>query len=514
MDKQNLNFFGIFVLLIVIVLGIFVWAAATPTNVTFEVNTTNNYDQEGIFTVNWTVTGETAISHLIYFNLDGGGYVTAANNSATGYSFSNITEGNYTFIVEAENVTNAKTNASLVWMIVDTTNPVVSYITGTPADNAFSNTLTSIFVNVSVTEANNDSLVFSLYNSTSLVNETVYLTSTTLNINFTGLPVNVVYRYNVTVNDSATRSFTAATRTFTLDNVAPSPSLTKISSGQTSLELSISGKEGTCTVDRSGATVSGSTVTETGLSCGNSYSYIVTCTDSAGNVGSSSATSFSTTGCGSSVSGGTSSQSNKASYSFSKITPGNVSIMKSFDAEIGVKVIQIQVNNNAQNVKITVTKYDNKPAEVSVEKTGKVYQYLQIAATNLGNNLDKAIVQFKVEKSWISSNGLNKDKISVFKFNENSKEWNELLTVYNSSDNTYDFFDVELTSFSFFAISEKTVVVVEDEDEASLANGETSTTGGTEKKGNLKWLWIVVVVLVILFVVAIMNREKLIWFEK
>ena len=516
MDKQNLNFFGIFGILIIILLGVFVLAAVSaPTALKFTQNTTVNFDKDGTFHLNWTngTTDTGNNTYVIYIYQDDVLNNNSVNHSAKGFIFINTTDANYTFTVESNNGTT-KTNSSNISMIVDTTDPVVSYTTGTPADNAFSNTLTSIFVNVSVTEANNDSLVFSLYNTTAVVNETVYLTSTILTINFTGLPVNVVYSYNVTVNDSATRSFTAATRTFTLDNVAPSPSLTKTSSGQTSLELSISGKEGTCTVDRSGATISGSTVTETGLSCGNSYSYIVTCTDTAGNAGSSSAASFSTTGCSSSGTGGTTTpQPKKASYSFSKITPGNVSIMKNFDAETGVKVIQINVNNEVQNVKITVTKYDNKPAEVSVEKTGKVYQYLQIAATNLGNNLDKAIVQFKVEKSWISSNGLDKDKISVFKFNENSKEWNELLTVYNSSDNTYDFFDVELTSFSFFAISEKTVVVVEDEDEASLENGETSTTGGTEK-GNLKWLWIVVVVLVVLFVVAIMNREKLIWFEK
>ena len=184
--------------------------------------------------------------------------------------------------------------------------------------------------------------------------------------------------------------------------------------------------------------------------------------------------------------------------------------MKSFDAEIGVKVIQIQVNNNAQNVKITVTKYDNKPAEVSVEKTGKVYQYLQIEATNLGNNLDKAIVQFRVEKSWISSNGLNKDKISVFKFNENSKEWNELLTVYNSSDNTYDFFDVELTSFSFFAISEKTVV--EEETEKKSVK-EVVGDIGEEVKDNLKWWWVVIIVLIVL-VAVVMNRKKINFIKK
>lgn len=498
MNKNNFRFFGITALLVVVLLIVLVLALATPTDVTFEGNITNNYDKEGVFTVNWTITGDTALSQLVYYKLDGGGYVTAVNNSATGYSFSNTTEGNYTFIVEAENTTNSvKTNASLVWMIVDTTDPVVDYATGALADNAASNTLTSIFVNISVTEANNHSLVFSLYNSTSLVSQVVYLTNATLGINFTGLPVNVAYTYNVTVNDSATNSVTTDTRTFTLDNVKPVVSLTKTSGGQTSLELSISGVDGTCTADRSGATISGSTLTEIGLSCGNSYTYIVTCTDSAGNAGSSSATSFSTTGCSS---GGSSTpKPKKASYSFSKITPGVAVILKNFDAEIGVKEIKIEVNNPAQSVIIIITKSDGKPAAVSVEKSGKVYKYLQIDTTNLADNFGKATMTLQVGKSWLSSNGLDTDEVALFKFDENSEKWNELATTYTGSEGNNELYEVELTSFSFFAIGEKSAVEVDGEE----ATGEKAA----KEKSNLVWLWVAIILVVLVIYVA-MNRKK------
>ena len=184
--------------------------------------------------------------------------------------------------------------------------------------------------------------------------------------------------------------------------------------------------------------------------------------------------------------------------------------MKNFDTETGIKEIQINVNNEAQNVKISVTKYNDKPAAVSVEKTGKVYQYMQIKTENLADKLEKAIVTIKVKKTWVSENGLDKDRIALFKFNENSEEWDELLTVYNNSDDTYDYFDVELTSLSYFAISEKTVVAEEEEEETSVVKDILEDLGITgEGEKSLKWLWILIGVLVAAALYLVMNKKNI-----
>ena len=497
MNKNNFRFFGIFILVTIILSLYFVLAISQPTSLKFAQNTTLNYDSDGTVHLNWTAGGSDENSFNIYIYADNLLYTSAVNDSATGYVFTNTTDANYTFTVEAVNATPSYANSTNISMIVDTTNPVVSYITPTPADNAGSNTLTSLFVNVSVIEANNDSLVFSLYNSTSLVNQTVYLISTALSINFAGLPVNVVYSYNVTVNDSATNSFTAATRTFTLDNIKPSLGLTKTNSGQTSIELSISGTEGTCTADRSGATISGSVLTETSLSCGKSYSYTVTCTDSAGNAGSVTK-SFSTTGCSSS--GVIPPKPKKASYSFSKMTPGVATILKNFDAEFGVKEIKIEVNNPAQSVSITITKYDDRPAAV-VEKSGKVYKYLQIETTNLAEKLGKGTMTIQVGKSWLSSNGLDANEIALFRFDENSKKWNELVTTYTESEGDNELYEVELTSFSYFAISESLA-----EEGVDGVIGKDGVEIGREKSS--VWWKVLILVLVVLIIYVVMNKKK------
>ena len=187
---------------------------------------------------------------------------------------------------------------------------------------------------------------------------------------------------------------------------------------------------------------------------------------------------------------------------FTKITPGVAAIMKDFNPEIGVKQIQIEVNNEAQNVKITVTKYDGKPANVTKEKTGDVYQYLQINAENLSDKLEKATVEFRVEKNWTAENGVEKEDVLVFKFNETSEEWDELLTTYSSEDYTYYYYDVELSSFSYFAISEKSLTMGTGEE------AETGTGSAEQEAGNLTWLWILLIVVVVLVLIGYAIRRK------
>src|SRR3989339_502485 len=78
-------------------------------------------------------------------------YLVASNNSVTGYSFSNTTEANYTFIVEAINETGFGTNSSNISIYVDTTAPVITlpeYTNGTKKKNT-----ESLILNISVTDA-------------------------------------------------------------------------------------------------------------------------------------------------------------------------------------------------------------------------------------------------------------------------------------------------------------------------------------------------------------------------
>ncbi|KKL83812.1 hypothetical protein LCGC14_1970980, partial [marine sediment metagenome] len=178
-------------------------------------------------------------------------------------------------------------------------------------------------------------------------------------------------------------------------------------------------------------------------------------------------------------------------YSLPQIVPVAATIIKDFDAEIGIKQIQIEVDSEAQDVKITVTRYDGKPAAVSIAKEGKVYQYLQIEATNLADKLSKITIQFRVEKSWITDNDLQKENVEVHRFEESSEDWNKLLINYTEEDNDYHYYDAELDSLSYF------VILVPDE----------------EEKRNLIWLWVLMALGVLVLIIALIAigrhiREK------
>ncbi len=189
-------------------------------------------------------------------------------------------------------------------------------------------------------------------------------------------------------------------------------------------------------------------------------------------------------------------------HQWAKITPGVATIMKDFDEDVGVKQIQIEVNNEARNVKITVRKYDSKPAQVSVGKEGKVYQYLQIEEENLGDKLDKAILTIRVEKNWTEENNIDKENVSLFKFDETSEKWDELVTTYTEEDDTFYYYDAELTSFSYFAIGEKVLEQIEEEKQV----GEEITE--IVKKNLILWIVIAFVILVAIVWIIIAKRRK------
>ncbi|MCD6226172.1 MAG: hypothetical protein J7J93_00005, partial [Candidatus Aenigmarchaeota archaeon] len=80
--------------------------------------------------------------------------------------------------------------------------------------------------------------------------------------------------------------------------------------------------------------------------------------------------------CGSSGGGGGSGAVKPNQKILVKITPGVAQIVKFYDKDLEVKQIKIQVKNKVQNVKITITKVDGKPATITKEISGKVYKYM------------------------------------------------------------------------------------------------------------------------------------------
>ena len=145
-------------------------------------------------------------------------------------------------------------------------------------------------------------------------------------------------------------------------------------------------------------------------------------------------------------------------------------------------------------MKITVLKYDGIPEPVSVAKSGSIYRYLEIETENISSNLESSTISFFVEKQWVFDNKFGKKDVSLFRFDENSREWNKIETIFSEEDGTYYYYASEVSSFSYFAIAgEKTVSLI-----------------GRINFGDLQWVWVIIIIIIIILVVVfiIYRRNK------
>ncbi len=348
---------------------------------------------------------------------------------------------------------------------------------------------------VNITILNSSNEINASYTATNLSGKYWNFTLTT-----TGFP-DGVYNISLFVNDTKGNVNSTNITNVLIDNTAPTASAV-------CSPLTVNaGDVVTCTCSPSDPTSginSSATSITANPSTPNTGTFTQTCTfaDRAGKTGSTTAQyTVEQGGSGASTSSGSSSgsqvpvtstgetASTESSYTFTTIAPGTPAVKSDFNTDAGVKEISVEVNSEAQDVMVTVTKHDSVPSGVSVAKNGEVYKYLQIETENLDGKLDKATIKVQVEKSWVTDNVADMNDVAVFKFDESGSEWNELGTTYDSEDDTYYYYTVEVDSFSYFAIGEK---VVEEEAETT-----TGTTTG-EKSNKIMWIVIAILLLAVL----------------
>ena len=148
-------------------------------------------------------------------------YTMTVNSSNTGFNHTNssIANGIYTLTAYCNDTIGNNNYTEIVSFQIDATNPLIDYGAGTPQSNTNQSSI-SIFVNVTVIETNEDTIVFRVHNSTNEYNVSSF-TDRRRTINFTGLS-DGTYRFNATINDSAGNINTTATRTLIIDNQPPS----------------------------------------------------------------------------------------------------------------------------------------------------------------------------------------------------------------------------------------------------------------------------------------------------
>src|SRR3989338_5153176 len=147
-------------------------------------------------------------------------YSMTANSSSTGFSATNtsINDGSFRVYAYCNDSVGNENHTENKDFVIDTTVPSISY--NEEISDSGNQSAASIFVNVSVTETNEQTIVFSLfYTNGTLVNRSQF-SAGTRTINWTGLN-DEDYHFNVTVNDSAGNKNTSIRLTVTVDSTKP-----------------------------------------------------------------------------------------------------------------------------------------------------------------------------------------------------------------------------------------------------------------------------------------------------
>ena len=116
-----------------------------------------------------------------------------------------------------------------------------------------------------------------------------------------------------------------------------------------------------------------------------------------------------------------------------------------------VSSISIAVSTPVTSVYVDINRLDAKPADV-LDAPGKVFRYLDIKSQVLTENvITKVKIKFKAEKSWITANGADANKIYLNRFA--GGVWNRLNTTKVSEDANTVVYEAETPGFSIFAIA-------------------------------------------------------------
>jgi len=141
---------------------------------------------------------------------------------------------------------------------------------------------------------------------------------------------------------------------------------------------------------------------------------------------------------------------NTVDVSILSLKPSEPKVVDVSQSDTALTEIYIKVNKKLENVKITIEKLNEKPADIATV-AGIPYNYLSITKENIENeDVSTAIIKFKVEKSWIDENNINENSIALNRYNNG---WDKLPTTKLEESSDYVYYQSETSGFSYFAIT-------------------------------------------------------------
>ncbi|HEC94346.1 MAG TPA: PGF-pre-PGF domain-containing protein, partial [Thermoplasmatales archaeon] len=165
------------------------------------------------------------------------------------------------------------------------------------------------------------------------------------------------------------------------------------------------------------------------------------------------------------------------------ITAGETKNISLKEYETALEEIKITAADNLTDVKVNIEKLTEKPHDVT-KPSEKVYAYISIETNAGSDDISSIIITFKVEKTWIKENNIDKETITLLRYHNN--EWQKLTTTFKSEDDKNVYYEAETTGLSTFAIV-----------------GSTLTTKPSTSVPTQQIPWILIVIVTILSIIAV-----------
>jgi PGF-pre-PGF domain-containing protein len=517
----------------------FVYALTNPT----VISPTTGQNVSGNLLLNATIDANNVTNVTFYFydsTTNALTYnLTIVNDTVDDTEFNStivtssvLVDGTYNLTVNATNSTsNITTNISVTGVTIDNAAPLVTANVPLASTWYSANFTVNLTVSDATIGVDNTSVQYRVLNSTG-TNVTDWITLTlgsgfyTATFDITSQVNAENYTFEFNASDSLSNSNATVNVTGVhIDNTSPainslSVGILTASGGVLTVNSTdvLSGMSG-CTYTNAG---SGSlslsagfyVATLSGLTASTAYTVNVTCTDNAGNNQSNNTASFTTSAAAAAAStstgGGGGSVTSQVAGQFSKVVWESIdadetATVSVIDGEVGITEVRFDASKKLYGMWMKVEKKDSLPSKVNNFDL-KVYKYIEITkslAFREGDMVNPEI-DFKIEKSWLTDEGLNKDNLGLFRYVDN--EWVELISTINKEDSDYVYYTAETPGFSYFAIGQKSEVSAPSVEElAEEIVGEVSETPEEvmeevmeEPSKKLIWPW---VVLLLIFVI-------------
>ena len=102
---------------------------------------------------------------------------------------------------------------------------------------------------------------------------------------------------------------------------------------------------------------------------------------------------------------------------------------------------------------ISIIQFTERPAATqSISR--RVYRYVEIKKES-NSEIESATIKFRVEKSWLSKYGLDKNDIVLTRYDPAKREWLDIYTTPTIEGADYEYYEAETPGFSYFAITIK-----------------------------------------------------------